>query len=80
MATQVQNDHQHDHHCNKRISWSAILTGALVGVGLSFLLNLFGVAIGLSAFSMGDHGPASLAIGGLLGLIASTIIAMYCAA
>lgn len=61
----------------KRISWSAILTGALVGVGFSFLLNLFGVAIGLSAFSMGDQGVMSLAIGGLFGIIVSTIIAMF---
>lgn len=77
MTPQVNLDDQHYHPCTKRISWSAILTGALVGVGLSFLLNLFGVAIGLSAFSMSDQGAASLAIGGLLGLILSTIIAMY---
>lgn len=77
MTTQTNLDDQYHHHCHKRISWSAILTGALVGVGLSFLLNLFGVAIGLSAFSMSEHGAASLAIGGLLGLMLSTIIAMY---
>ncbi len=77
MSIQVHLDDQHDHHCHKRISWTAILTGALVGVGLSFLLNLFGVAIGLSAFSMSEQGAASLAIGGLLGLVLSTIIAMY---
>jgi hypothetical protein len=61
----------------QRISWSAIVTGALIGVGLSFLLNLFGVAIGLSAFSMSEEGASSLALGGLIGLIVSTIIAMF---
>lgn len=65
------------HHDSRRISWSAIVTGALIGVGLSFLMNLLGVAVGLSAFSMGEHGVVSLAIGGLLGLIVSTIIAMF---
>ena len=61
----------------QRISWSAIIVGALIGVGLSFLLNLFGVAIGLSAFSMSEDGGASLAIGGLVGLIVSTMVAMF---
>jgi hypothetical protein len=66
-------------HCNptKCISWSAILVGAFVGVGISFLLNLFGVAIGLSAFSMTNEGAMTLAVGGLVGLIASTVIAMF---
>ena len=78
MATQVNLiDDQNYYRSTQRISWSAILAGALVGVGLSFLLNLFGVAIGLSAFSMSEHGAASLAVGGLLGLIISTIVAMY---
>lgn len=77
MTTQVKVNEQNDYRCTQRISWSAIVAGALVGVGLSFLLNLFGVAIGLSAFSMNDQGVASLAIGGLLGLLISTIIAMY---
>lgn len=64
-------------HCRTRISWSAIFIGALIGVGLSFLMNLFGVTIGLSAFSMTDQGVMSLALGGLFGLIISTIIAMF---
>ena len=64
-------------HCSKRISWSAIATGAIIGVGLSFLLNLFGMTIGLSAFSMTEQGVGSLAIGGLLGLIISTIVSFF---
>lgn len=79
MTTQANLDDHNYHRSTKRISWSAVLAGALVGVGLSFLLNLFAVAIGLSAFSMGEHGATTLAVGGLLGLILSTIVAMYCA-
>ncbi len=77
MVTQVTHVDEHNYHCTSHISWSAIIAGALVGVGLGFLLNLFGVAIGLSAFSMSDQGAATIAIGGLLGLIIATIIAMY---
>lgn len=64
----------------KRISWSAIIVGALVGVGLGFLLNLFSVAIGLSAFRATTEGGAmTLAVGGLVGLAIGTIVSMYLA-
>lgn len=59
------------------ISWSAILAGALVGLGLGFLLKLLGVAIGLSAVATGDNGVTGLAIGGFIGLLICTIIAMF---
>jgi len=78
MVTKTNTIDEHGHfHCPTRISWSAIVTGTLIGVGLSFLLNLFGVTIGLSAFSMTHEGVSSLAIGGFLGLIISTIVSMF---
>lgn len=61
---------------HKRICWSAIVTGALVGVGLSFLLNLFATSIGLSAYSMPTDGIATLAVGGLIGMIIAIFVAM----
>ncbi|MCP0913227.1 MULTISPECIES: hypothetical protein [Legionella] len=66
-------------HFFKRISWTAVFVGALVGVGLGFLLNLFGVAIGLGAFSVNDNGGLVLTIGGLLGLIIATVVSMVAA-
>ncbi|MBA2648925.1 MAG: hypothetical protein H0U75_04855 [Legionella sp.] len=60
----------------KCISWSAILVGALVGVGLSFLLNLFSIAIGLSAVGAGK---SHLAYGGMIGIIISVIVSMLAA-
>jgi hypothetical protein len=63
----------------KRISWSAILVGALVGLGLSFLLNLFGLAIGLSATTAGEDGAMALAIGGVIGVIIAIIASMVAA-
>lgn len=66
-------------HHYKCISWSAILVGALVGVGLSFLLNLFSIAIGLSVVSTTKEGLATLAVGGLIGVAIGTIAAMWTA-
>jgi ABC-type transport system involved in multi-copper enzyme maturation permease subunit len=73
----------HTHIPFKRISWSAIFIGALVALGLSFLLNLFGLAIGLSAFNLNNTGQEAVAIGGLLamfvGIIATMLAAGYTA-
>lgn len=42
----------HDYqNYEKRVSWSAIIAGAFVGLGISFLLYVFGAAIGLSSFT-----------------------------
>ena len=59
-----------------RICWSSIIAGALVGVGLGFLLNLFSMAIGLSAYSSSAHGAHVLAIGGVIGLFIGAIATM----
>ncbi|MBX9704027.1 MAG: hypothetical protein K2X39_07720 [Silvanigrellaceae bacterium] len=61
------------------ISWSAIFIGAFVGVGLGFLLNLFGLAIGLSIFTTGKDGAMVIAIGGIVGILIGTIAAMITA-
>ncbi len=70
----------HSHHLT-RISWTAIFAGALVVLGLGFLLNLFGLAIGLSATTLSKDGANVLAIGGfigiLIGVIASMLVAGY---
>ena len=69
-------------HCAQtypRICWSAIFIGAIVGVGLGFLLHLFAMAIGLSAYSSSSDGTYALAIGGLVGLLIGTIASMVAA-
>ena len=71
------------HYCNlhpfKRISWTAIFVGAIVGMGLSFLLNLFGIAIGLSAFIVGSDDVIILAVGGIIGIMIGLIVSMLAA-
>lgn len=66
-----------EHHCHKRcLSWTAIIAGAFVGIGLTFLLNLFNVAIGLTVFSFTNNGP-TLLLGGFLALLVSVIVSMF---
>lgn len=62
--------------CGKCISWSAILVGAFVGLGLSFLLNLFSIAIGLVAYKTTGDG-AVFVIGGYLGLVIGAVVAYF---
>ena len=64
-------------HTEKCIGWGAILAGALVAVGLTFLLNLFSVAIGLKAFSADTNGEQILVFGGLLGTSIGMVAAMF---
>lgn len=56
-------------HPHRRFCWSAVFAGALVGVGIGFLLHLFGMAIGLSAYSSSADRAGMIAIGGILGML-----------
>jgi hypothetical protein len=40
----------------KCIAWKPIIAGALVAIGFTFLLNIFSVAIGLTAFTTNSEG------------------------
>jgi hypothetical protein len=63
-------------HLIHRICWSAIFAGAFVGLGLGFLLQLYGTAISLSAYSSTPQGASVIALGGLIGMIIGVIAAM----
>ncbi|MDF3054275.1 MAG: Uncharacterized protein K0Q74_182 [Gammaproteobacteria bacterium] len=76
--TEISSRSPHEHFCGiKCVSWSAIIAGALVGLGTSFLLNLFGIAIGLSAFTTDRQGMLTLAVGGFIGLTIGAIVSMF---
>lgn len=62
-----------------RVCWTAVFAGAFVGVGLGFLLHLYGVAISLSAFSSTQNGASVIAIGGALGMLVGVIASMAAA-
>lgn len=56
-------------------SWSAVIVGALIALGIGFLLNLFSVAIGLTAFAHSDS-ATTLAVGGFIGMVIVAIVSM----
>lgn len=71
------NCNSHYKNCKKRcFSWSAVFVGALVGIGVAFLLNLFAIAIGLTAFVQTTASSQTLALGGFIGLILVAIFSM----
>jgi hypothetical protein len=63
-------------HC---FPWSSVVAGALVGLGLGFLLHLFGMGIGLTAYHTSAEGAMVLAIGGFLGLLVGAFATMFTA-
>lgn len=73
----ISNDMHHHHRLG--FAWKPIIAGALVAIGLSFLLNLFNVAIGLTAFTTDSTGVQTLALGGLIGTSIGTIACMFAA-
>lgn len=62
-------------HLNS-ISWSAVFTGALIGIGISFIFNLFAMATGLTAFATTSADVKTIAIGGFVGLLLIAIFSM----
>lgn len=69
----------HEHPVGSCISFKAILAGAFVAIGLGFLLNLFGTAIGLSAFTMGPNGSLVTVVGGFIGLVVGVFVTQLAA-
>lgn len=66
----LKNHHSH-------VCWSAVFAGAFVGIGLGFLLHLFSIAIGLSAYSSNTtSGAQTVLIGGVIGLLIGVIVSM----
>lgn len=70
-----QDNRQHPFEC-KCFTWKPIFAGALVAIGLTFLLNLFSVAIGLTAFSV-NEGTETLVLGGLIGTAIGIVAVMF---
>jgi len=60
-------------HC---FSWSAVIVGALAGIGVSFLLNLLTVALGLSSFAQTATSAQVFSLGGFTVLTLVSILSM----
>jgi MFS family permease len=74
----IIDNHTHNRLCfRKCLQWTAILGGAFVGLGISFLLYVFGMAIGLSTFTATQAGVTTLAVGGFVGSAIGAIVSMF---
>jgi MFS family permease len=73
----MMNNQIVSHRDCKCLEWKPIVAGALVIIGLTFLLNLFSVAIGLTAFTTNSDGVENLALGGLVGVAIGIVAAMF---
>jgi len=71
-----QNNALHPIEC-KCFTWKPIIAGALTAIGLTFLLNLFSVAISLTAFTTNDQGVENLALGGLIATSLGIVATMF---
>lgn len=60
-----------------QLAWRPIIAGAVVSIGLSFLLNLFSVAIGLTVFTTDSAGIEALALGGLVATALGIVVSMF---
>ncbi len=76
MHIDSNNLHPNECHCFR---WKPVFAGALVAIGLSFLLNLFSVAIGMTAFTTNSEGVQNLAMGGLVATALGTVVSMFAA-
>ncbi len=72
----IVTEREYPIHHHYRVCWSAIFAGTFVGLGLAFLLHLYGMAISLSAFSSSPTGASVIAIGGFLGMLVGVIASM----
>lgn len=61
-------------HC---LSWKPIIAGALMATGLTFILNLFMVAIGVTAFTTGSDGVEKMALTGLIATGLGIVACMF---
>ena len=64
--------------CKPRL-WTAVLSGALVAVGLTFLFNLLTLGIGLSIYTHTSEGTYNLIISGYIWILIGTFVILFLA-
>ncbi len=69
---------QADNGCiSKSLSWGAVLTGALVALGLTFLFNLLTIALGLSLYTQNADGAKMLTFAGYAWVLIGGYIILF---
>lgn len=68
-----------DFHPHKSITWSAVISGALLAFGLTFLFNLLLIGVGLAVYTSGHEGREELALYGFLFTLIGGFILLFMA-
>ena len=63
--------------CIDCVSWTSIIAGALVAVGIGFIFDLFGLAIGLKAYTNSPEGHKVLMASGFFGIVVCVMVTMF---
>jgi hypothetical protein len=63
----------------KPITWSAVISGAMIAFGLTFLFHLLTIGIGLSIFSTNEQGIKELAFNGYIWTLVGGVIILFIA-
>ncbi|WED43997.1 hypothetical protein [Legionella cardiaca] len=61
----------------KYLSWTAVVSAAIIGIGLNFLFNLLSLALGISSFSIDIQGKTTFSLAGYFCFCISSIISMF---
>ncbi|STY28624.1 Uncharacterised protein [Legionella wadsworthii] len=59
-----------------KLCWSAVVSGALVAIGINIILNMFEAALGISTFYLNEEGKIFFDFGGTLGILIGIIVSM----
>lgn len=74
----ISNTNQYvNHHCSRKLSWKAIMAGALVAVGLTFLFNVLTVGLNLSLFTHNENGQDILVFATLAWMVAGGYMILF---
>ncbi|MCS5711290.1 hypothetical protein [Candidatus Berkiella aquae] len=74
----------YENHCLhyykvKTINWSAVISGAMIAFGLTFLFNLLTLGIGLTIISTSEQGVRDLAFNGFIWSLIGGVIILFIA-
>lgn len=73
-----ENETRLDAPRRNRVSWGAIFAGALLAIGVQFLLTVFGFAIGLAAFDPTAASPlAGIGTGAIVWFVVTVFLSMF---
>ena len=72
------HEHSHDDLCavQSRVSWGAVMAGAVVALAVYLVMTLLGAAIGLSVTDVNARNP-NLGTGAGIWAVATTIVALF---